>query len=96
MADNSSQSNSSSFLTSFVGVLVTVLVFVLLVFLAYGFSGDKPVQAPRAFPNAPSGSSLKAIDAAVLNSYGWVDQEKGIVRIPVDRAKDLVIQELNN
>ncbi len=27
-----------------------------------------------------------------LDSYGWVDQSAGVVRIPVDRAMDLVLQ----
>jgi hypothetical protein len=27
-----------------------------------------------------------------LNSYGWVDQEAGVVRIPIDRAMELVAQ----
>ncbi len=29
---------------------------------------------------------------AVLNSYGWVDQKAGIVRIPIDRAMDLLLE----
>jgi hypothetical protein len=28
----------------------------------------------------------------LLQSYGWVDQSTGIVRIPIDRAMDLLIQ----
>lgn len=27
-----------------------------------------------------------------LNSYGWVDRGAGIVRIPIDRAMDLVVR----
>lgn len=27
-----------------------------------------------------------------LNSYGWVDQQGGVVRIPIERAMDLVVQ----
>lgn len=27
-----------------------------------------------------------------LNSYGWVDQKAGIVRIPIDRAMDLMVK----
>jgi hypothetical protein len=29
---------------------------------------------------------MRAAEDAVLNSYGWVDKDAGIVRIPVDRA----------
>jgi hypothetical protein len=28
----------------------------------------------------------------VLDSYGWVDQRAGIVRLPIDRAMDLVLE----
>ncbi|HST11397.1 MAG TPA: hypothetical protein VLL05_13555, partial [Terriglobales bacterium] len=28
----------------------------------------------------------------VLGSYDWIDQERGVVRIPIDRAMDLVAQ----
>jgi hypothetical protein len=27
-----------------------------------------------------------------LNSYGWVDQKAGVVRIPIDRAMQLIAQ----
>ncbi len=30
-----------------------------------------------------------------LSSYGWVNQDEGVVRIPVERAMDLVLEELN-
>jgi len=38
---------------------------------------------------------LKAIRAAedqVLNSYAWMDPEKGVVRIPIGRAMDLLVE----
>ena len=36
---------------------------------------------------------FRAGEEAVLHSYGWVDPEKGIVRIPVERAMELVAKE---
>ena len=38
---------------------------------------------------------MKAIRAAedqVLNSYAWMDPEKGVVRIPIGRAMDLLAE----
>ena len=32
-----------------------------------------------------------AAQQAAVNSYGWVNQESGVARIPVDRAIDLVL-----
>jgi hypothetical protein len=35
----------------------------------------------------------RAAEDQILNSYGWVDKQQGIVRIPVDRAIDLLVQK---
>jgi hypothetical protein len=35
---------------------------------------------------------FQARTAAEMNSYGWIDQKAGIVRIPVKRAMDLISQ----
>ena len=39
---------------------------------------------------------LKAVteEAATLHSYGWVDKEKGVARIPIERAMELSVTEL--
>jgi hypothetical protein len=36
---------------------------------------------------------LKADEETILNSYGWIDPNKGIVRIPIDQAIDIVAQK---
>ena len=33
---------------------------------------------------------MRAGEDTMLNSYGWVDREAGIVRIPVDRAMEIL------
>ena len=35
---------------------------------------------------------FRADEEAKLNSYGWVDRPAGVVRIPIERAMDLVAQ----
>ncbi|HEY6147541.1 MAG TPA: hypothetical protein VIZ69_07570 [Thermoanaerobaculia bacterium] len=42
---------------------------------------DRPL-APRA--------QLNARENAILGSYGWVDKKAGTVRIPIERAMDLI------
>ena len=37
-------------------------------------------------------AAIRAEEDAVLNGYAWVDKDKGIVRIPVDRAIDILAQ----
>jgi hypothetical protein len=36
--------------------------------------------------------AMRAEQAAELSTYGWVDRNAGTVRIPIDRAKDLLIE----
>jgi hypothetical protein len=48
---------------------------------------------PRLQVNAPEDlEKLRAREDSVLDSYGWVDKQNGIVRIPIDRAMDLLAQ----
>ncbi|MES1255654.1 MAG: hypothetical protein ABUS56_08600 [Acidobacteriota bacterium] len=35
---------------------------------------------------------LQAEEARILDSYGWVDREAGIVRIPIDEAMKLTVE----
>jgi hypothetical protein len=86
-------------------VLLTVLAMLLVVgvfkFLDSmdGGTASRTVVNPK-LPPAPTLETtpvqdLKAIRVAeeqILHSYGWVDQPKGVVRIPIDRAIDLLAQ----
>ena len=33
------------------------------------------------------------VDDRELTSYGWIDRQRGIVRIPIDRAMELLANE---
>ena len=37
-------------------------------------------------------SNLRAREDALLNSYGWVDKNTGVVRIPIERAMQLIVE----
>ncbi len=48
---------------------------------------------PRLETNEPSEiTSFRVQEEQTLNSYGWVDQSAGVVRIPIDRAMELLAQ----
>ncbi len=56
---------------------------------------DRP---PSAMPSPPLQSdpprdlaALRAEKRAILGEYAWIDRDKGIVRIPIDRAMSLLI-----
>src|SRR5690348_16130177 len=35
---------------------------------------------------------FRAREEAELNSYGWINHQSGIVRIPIERAMDLIVE----
>ena len=51
-------------------------------------------SGPRLEPNplAPR-RAARAREDAVLESYGWVDRNAGIARIPIDRAMELLVDK---
>jgi len=38
-------------------------------------------------------AQYRANEKEIVNSYGWVDAKAGILRIPIDRAMDLLLQK---
>jgi len=54
-------------------------------------------QAPGTAPMYPAQVALKTLylekQNQILSSYGWVNQEEKIARIPIDQAKALVVKK---
>ena len=59
-----------------------------------------PATAPRSIANieqtpiwqAEDGLRLHAEQRAELRTWGWADRDAGLARIPIERAKDLVVE----
>ena len=86
-----------------IGLLFTIILCLVLLFgLFHYFQSQetgvvKNVDPTKAFPlprlqEKPIADLKEIRDAedALLASYAWVDQQKGVVRIPIDRAIDLL------
>ncbi len=79
---------------TWLGVVLLFAVFALLVWVVLGIMprGDQ-YEAKRVDARM---TKLKTVqdEAATLHSYGWVDKEKGVARIPIERAMELTATEL--
>ena len=78
---------------------VLIIVGFLLVGLAsYGFqfwkNEPRHVEQATVQQRLKNRAELDAVSEKLLHGYGWVDQNAGIVRVPVDRAMDLTLPEL--
>ena len=83
------------------GTIAAVLggfaLFALIVALAYLPQRPAPITQGAVSPaeRAQRLSDLRAKEAKQANSYAWLDQQKGVVQLPIDRAVELTIQEIN-
>ena len=56
-------------------------------------AGESPMPEPPLLTDEPANlADFRAHEADKVGTYGWVDEPGGIVRIPVARAKDLVLE----
>lgn len=59
--------------------------------IAASLSRTPPEPRLEPYPLAPR-LKLRAEEDEVLTTYGWVDKDRGLVRIPIDRAMELIVQ----
>lgn len=79
-----------------VGIISAVLTFVIIVAAQVLFYQYRTLESLRKEVDVPITQSDNILDQQreALNSYRWIDQEKGIVAIPIDQAKETVLQSL--
>lgn len=76
-----------------VGILGAFAVMGLLVWLMLSSTGGSTPEQTRAAERMQIMAQFQADNAPLLQKYDWQDETHGIIRIPVERAKELVLQE---
>jgi hypothetical protein len=56
---------------------------------------DGNVLPPNAMTPVPDMMRMREEQDRALNSYGWVDPQKGVVHIPIEEAKKKVLAQLS-
>jgi flagellar basal body-associated protein FliL len=84
------------------GILLGIAVVILLLAALLGglwINNSTPAteaeDAARSAERTKNLTELQVADAATLNTYGWNDRAKGVVRVPVTRAMELMLPTLN-
>jgi hypothetical protein len=89
-----------------IGLVVVCVVSIALLFGLLKFfqsreetSVANTVEPTKIFPQPqlqktpiPDLKAIRAEEDKLLNGYAWVDQPKGVVRIPVDRAIEVLAE----
>lgn len=77
------------------GFIAAILAFVVILGLLVFFSKmEKSEREQKYVSQPPAGlTKLQAGQRALLAEYGYVNQAKGIVRIPIEDAMELVTKD---
>lgn len=78
-----------------VGIISAILLFVIIVVLQAFFYRAERSELEKKVYSQPY-QMLQQLDAdqlELLNSYGWVNEAEGVVRIPIERAMDVIAAE---
>ena len=81
-------------LISALGWLGVIFCFFLVVAVAYLPNRAKSTEARNAEIRYTIRNDVRGEQARLVSSYEWVDQPKGVVRIPVERAMKLVVEDM--
>lgn len=77
--------------------ILLLSAFVLAVLAWFKFQGTKQTyEDQRAELRLSKLKALRAEESQTLSNYAWASKEKGLARIPIDRAMELVAAELKN
>jgi hypothetical protein len=91
-----------------IALAATVIICLILAAWIFGFFAARETKldlppSPLAKPAAPAGphlqvfapkelAEMRAAEEKILTSYDWVDRQAGTVRIPIERAMQLLVE----
>jgi hypothetical protein len=79
-----------------VGFAIASVMFVVLVVIVKLSMTAPPVDAARGAIISQALYQIHTNELTQLNSPGWVDKPRGIVRLPIETAMQLAAQEWQN
>ena len=79
-----------------IAILGSFLIVAALVWAMHKYTEPPPLGAGRAAERARALAELRAAEADALNNVGWVDQAKGMVRLPIADAMKIIERSWQN
>ncbi len=79
-----------------VGILGAFLIVGILIWAMQRYTRPEPLGADRAAVRAKALAELRGAEAQALETTGWIDQGKGLVRLRIEDAMKLVERQWQN
>jgi hypothetical protein len=78
------------------GLVMVLLFCVFVIFLVSQGQSIPDVEELKAQTRLKNLADLNVENQKILTQYRWVDKSKGVVGIPIDRAMELVLVQLQS
>jgi hypothetical protein len=75
------------------GVVVVIVIVVIVLNEFFIISKEEIIRRQVLAPESVALRELRAQEEELLGSYGVVDSEKGVYRVPIERAMRLLAEE---
>ncbi len=79
-----------------ISVLGAFLIVAALVWTMIRYTQPPPLGEDRVAVRKKALAELRAAEAEELSTYAWLDQAKGVVRLPIADALKLTLREWQN
>lgn len=80
---------------SILGAIGSLLIFAIIMFLAYLPLRPERTDASIRNERIERFSEHRAKEKSLAQNYRWVNEQSGVVRIPIERAMQLAVDRLN-
>lgn len=94
--NNSSYCNKSKWAVYSIAILGAFLIIAALVKIMQTKTATADLTAARSEERRKNLVALQAEAKQATENYAWQDQGKGLVRLPVARAMEVTLQEMQN
>jgi hypothetical protein len=74
-------------------IIVTLILCFVFVISYYGWALESEQYRFQQLPVAQDYKNIQSAEAQVLGQYGYINKERTAVRVPVDRAMELLLSE---
>ena len=79
-----------------IAIAGTFLIVAALVYIMQQYTNPPPVDQARIQERKKFLAEIQAANAEALDTYGWQDQAKQLIRLPITNAMALTIREYQN
>ena len=93
---NSQPSQERAVLAYVIGILGSFLIVAALVWAMHRYTQPPPLGEDRAVTRAKALAELRGAETEALSTVVWIDQGKGLVRLRIQDAMELVKREWQN